>query len=416
LPILVQYLVRRAGNVGRSVGVLYGVNTLGSAVACFMAAIWLLGGLGKTGTVYVAAALNLVVGAAALLIFMKEGRQTTPAGTDWREHAHPELERPRRRVLPFGLALGVASLMGFLSLSYELLWVRAYSFMTGGQAHTFPFLLGSFLAGIALGAVAVRRFCENVTDLDDPRHDRRLAYVVFLANVIGFLILPTIAFSAFFVPNDYAIAFPQWYMTLPAVVVGAAMLGATLPLISHIAIDPTDGNAGAKLSYLYVANIIGSSAGGLLTGFYLLDWFSLATISTGLALLGLALTAALFLGPTLRGLQPGRPLAEVASAALVVVLIAPTVFDSFYERLLYKEHFSSSQRLANIIETKTGVITVGEDRVVYGHGTYDGALSTNLVDDVNGIFRAYSVGAFHAAPRDVLSASLRALVSAATSG
>ncbi len=405
LPILVEYLVRRVGNVGRSVGILYGVNTLGSATACFVAAIWLLGGFGMTGTVYVAAIMNFAVGAGSLLLFVKEKRRSTPGGEERPAHASPE-SRASVVVMPFGLALGVASVMGFLSLSYEILWVRVYSFISGGQAHSFPFLLGSFLTGIALGALVVRPFCDNVTDLGDPRHSKLLAYVVFFANLIGFSILPVIALSAALVPNDSAVLFPQWYMTLPAVVIAAAVLGATLPLISHIAIDPAKGSSGAKLSYLYAANIIGSSAGGLVTGFYLLDWFSVGVISTGLALLGLVLTAALFLRPGLRRSEPARPLAAVAAAAFVVVLVAPAVFDSFYERLLFKEDYSTGQRFANIIETKTGVITVGEDRVVYGHGTYDGTLNTSLIDDTNGIFRAYGVSAFHPVPRNVLMIGL----------
>lgn len=405
LPILVEYLVRRVGNVGRSVGILYGANTLGSATACFVAAIWLLGGLGKTGTVYVAALMNFAVGAGALLLLLKGQRRSTAPGDD-RQTSAGSGPRARAVVMPFGLSLGVASLMGFLSLSYEILWARVYTFMTGGQAHTFPFLLGSFLFGIALGALAVRRFCGNVTDLDGTRHARLLAYVVFLANLISFSTLLVIAFSASLVPREAAVLFPQWYMTLPVVVMAAAMFGATLPLISHLAIDPAQGAAGTKLSYLYVANIVGSSAGGLLTGFYLLDRFSLATISTGLALLGLALTAALFLAPRLRGMQLVQSLAAVASAALVVLLVAPAGFDFFYERLLYKEEYSTGQRFANIIETKTGVIAVGMDRVVYGHGKYDGAPNTNLVDDTNGIFRPYSISAFHPAPRDVLMVGL----------
>ena len=38
LPLLVAELVRLSRHVGRSVGILYFVNTLGSAVACFVAA------------------------------------------------------------------------------------------------------------------------------------------------------------------------------------------------------------------------------------------------------------------------------------------------------------------------------------------------------------------------------------------
>lgn len=71
LPLLVAHLVRRFGNVGRSVGVLYFVNTLGSALASFAAPLAFLPALGQARTVWVAAAFN---GAAALLVFVEHLR------------------------------------------------------------------------------------------------------------------------------------------------------------------------------------------------------------------------------------------------------------------------------------------------------------------------------------------------------
>ena len=67
LPILVAFLVGLSGNVGRSVGLLYFVNTLGSAVSCFIAARWLFGLLGKQGAVTLAASLNIAVGVGAIV-------------------------------------------------------------------------------------------------------------------------------------------------------------------------------------------------------------------------------------------------------------------------------------------------------------------------------------------------------------
>src|SRR6266404_72681 len=61
LPILTQFLVRRVMNVGRTVGLLYGVNTLGSASACFASGVWLMRNLGMQKVVVLAAAINLVV-------------------------------------------------------------------------------------------------------------------------------------------------------------------------------------------------------------------------------------------------------------------------------------------------------------------------------------------------------------------
>jgi predicted membrane-bound spermidine synthase len=46
LPILVMRVVEHSGNVGKSVGLLYFLNTLGSAVACFVVALWMMRSLG----------------------------------------------------------------------------------------------------------------------------------------------------------------------------------------------------------------------------------------------------------------------------------------------------------------------------------------------------------------------------------
>ncbi len=67
LPVLVAYLVRRSRNVGRSVGMLYFINTLGSAAGAFAAAGWILGGLGQARTVSLAASINLAVATTVLI-------------------------------------------------------------------------------------------------------------------------------------------------------------------------------------------------------------------------------------------------------------------------------------------------------------------------------------------------------------
>ena len=75
LPLLTAHLVRRTGNVGRSLGRLYSVNTLGSALASLAAVLVLMRALGQHAVVMVAVALNLAVGAAALLLAFAEHRR-----------------------------------------------------------------------------------------------------------------------------------------------------------------------------------------------------------------------------------------------------------------------------------------------------------------------------------------------------
>jgi predicted membrane-bound spermidine synthase len=382
LPILTEYLVRRYRNVGRSVGNLYAVNTFGSATACFVAALFLLGWLGKTGTVALAGSLNILVGTGAVLIHLRGSageERPAPSGED--VGARPQL-------LGFRLALLLAFLTGFIALSYEIVWARVYNYVSEGRATAFPLFLGAFLFGIAAGSLVARRYCAG-----GMTHLVALARFVLLANAVGFLVVPVLVWAG---PVMWF-----WTGTLPLVALAAALLGATFPLLCHAGIPPQD-RAGARLSYMYVANIVGSVAGGLLTGFFLLDVFSLRTIAVSLSLLGLALGAALFLAAGLRGRPLTARLVATGAAAIVVLALSP-VFDNAYFRLQFKSKPPKNGTLTHIVENKSGVITVDSDKRIYGGGAYDGAYNIDPTgDDINAVYRAYALSGFHPAPRAVL--------------
>ena len=76
LPLLVAHLVRSSGNVGKSVGPLYFVNTLGSALASAAAVLVILGRAGQAGSVRFAALLNVTV---SLLAYVAHRRAERPA-------------------------------------------------------------------------------------------------------------------------------------------------------------------------------------------------------------------------------------------------------------------------------------------------------------------------------------------------
>ena len=68
LPLLVAHTTRLSGNVGRSVGTLYFINTLGSALAAGLAVVLFLRVLGQSGSVMLAAFINVIAGIAVLVI------------------------------------------------------------------------------------------------------------------------------------------------------------------------------------------------------------------------------------------------------------------------------------------------------------------------------------------------------------
>lgn len=81
LPLLVAHAVRLSGNVGRSVGMLYFVNTLGSALASFATATLLLGMFGQQRTVWLATALNVAIGLLVLILAKESGNAVADSAT-----------------------------------------------------------------------------------------------------------------------------------------------------------------------------------------------------------------------------------------------------------------------------------------------------------------------------------------------
>lgn len=397
LPLLVIYLVRRFDNVGRSVGILYFANTLGSAVACFAVALWLLRELGMSGTVTVAAAMNIVVGLVALVIGLVDRSNSRKApANDWPASARSDqnLTSDTAAGLSFVHASVVVALVGYISLSYEILWARLYSYLTSGSSAAFSLMLGAFLMGIAMGSIVSRRFCRLAASANQVR---TVAYFLLLANVIGFLVAPTVSFVML---HTY-----RWTATLLMVTVAAGMLGAAFPLICHLAIAP-NARAGSRLSYLYFANIVGAAAGSLITGFVLLDYWSFAANSMFLAVLGIGVSTVLLILVSRVRVRNLLAAGGFAIASVAVVALALPSYDAFYERLLYKWKLTSGTRFADTVETRSGVINVTPDGTIFGGGGFDGIYSTDLVEDRNGIVRPYFLGALHAKPNRVLMIGL----------
>jgi predicted membrane-bound spermidine synthase len=69
LPLLVAYRVKSTGHVGKSVSWLYFVNTLGGGLGAFLATFTFLRLHGLSGSVQVAALLNVVSAAIVLAVY-----------------------------------------------------------------------------------------------------------------------------------------------------------------------------------------------------------------------------------------------------------------------------------------------------------------------------------------------------------
>ncbi len=394
LPLLVAHLVRRNGNVGESVGVLYSVNTFGSAIACFLTAYILMRAFGESGSTRIAGLINACVAATAFVLYVLDRRTSA-----WQiRHGSPRapVADSGRALLPFRAGLLLSGGVGFIAICYEIVWYRLYSLASGRSASCFALLLGWYLMGVGYGSLAVRDACRGNLRNELSAVLRALSTVILWGSVAAFLVGPVLATAvAQGAPLE---------ITYPLTFLGAALLGAAFPLVSHASIDPNGASSGAKLSYLYLANIVGCASGGYLVGLVAMDQFSIRGISLILLSIGFALCCGVILAA---GRLRFSARQWVGLAAVVIVILGSgSLYSSLYERLVLKTEHVPGIDFRNVAESRTGVATVTSDGTVYGGGVYDGRISVDLIHDVNGIFRPFAVDALHPAPKRVLMIGL----------
>lgn len=293
-------------------------------------------------------------------------------------------------------ALAVAFLSGYVALSYEILWYRAFSFTSGGAASAFGLMLGAYLLGLAFGALAVRRACRDTGASARALQMESLFLLTLTATLASFFVVPLLAWM---VSKGLA-----WRTALPAVGIAAAGLGSVFPLTTHLAVEP-DERAGRNVSYIYLSNILGSTLGSLLTGFVVLDHLTLAGTHVVLLYLGLAISLLLLLLRR-RGRPPLAPAALIAAVAVAAGLAGTMPFESLYEKLQLKNEYGPGRRFAHVVENRSGVITVNEIGQVFGGGIYDGAYNTGLREDKNTIIRCYALAELRPEIPDVLMIGL----------
>jgi predicted membrane-bound spermidine synthase len=389
LPILAEYFVRRTGNIGETVGILYSVNTFGSALACFAAALLLMQLLGQAGSVRLAVCFNLFVGATALVLQIKD------SAPDLRK---PETEpRMPQEVIPLWIGMLLAGIMGFIALAYEIIWYRLYAFASGGLAPCFAYLLAYYLLGIAYGSLQVHEAYRNKTGNNLRSTLGATSSVVMLGTIAAFLVGPALAlWIVHFDSISYVFVF-----------IAAALLGSAFPLLSHAAIDPAR-NSGKAISIIYVSNIIGSTLGSFLVGFVILDYWS--TFATSLLLLGLGFLVACALA-VLSGPHTQKRIVIAAGVACVALALGSRpLYSSVYERLLFKTEYNNSMKFSEVVENKSGVIAVYPSTSDYGYltpmvysgGAYDGQIIIDILHDSNLLFRAFAISGMHPNPRKVL--------------
>lgn len=280
-------------------------------------------------------------------------------------------------------------MIGFLSLSQEILWVRLVSFNYGGMPYAFSLVLTCYLLGIAIGANIGKYFCKKATDL------YLVIAVTLLFAGITDILTPILA------PRILGRSFSNFILTALTITMTAGIKSVLFPIAHHLGSSQQGPHVGSSVSKIYFGNILGSTLGPIVTGFFLLNQFTVEQCFdiVGAVALALSILSAVYTSSK-------QKLVTVAAAALIVLWIlkpwnSPNAIHSLANHGDEKTH-----PVLEIIQNKQGIIHTIENRetgdVIFGMNEYDGRINTNMLIDSNMLERAYVLAAAHPKPSRIL--------------
>ncbi len=313
-PLMSAGLVRaQPAAQGESIAMLYFANSLGAAAGVLTSGFVLIAWVGLPGTLRSAGVINLCLAAIVWML------------------ARPVHHRPLAaraggaRAAP--LLLAVAFFTGLASFVYEISWIRMLALVLGASTHSFELMLSTFILGLALGGLAVRRRADRL-----PRPARALGWIQLTMGLLALATLPLyhLTFDVMARLMDALTRSETGYLLFNLAGQGLSAFimlpvtfcaGMTLPLITVALLR--DGAGEAAIGRVYAANTLGAIAGVLFALHIGLPGLGLkGTLLAGAlvdVLLGLVLLRHTALGP--------RVLAAAAAAGAALFLPLALAFE-----------------------------------------------------------------------------------------
>jgi len=319
LPVISHYLVRDRSGVGRSVSLLYAVNTFGAALGALLAGFYLPLWLGFDQTYRMAMALSAAVGLAAILLARRQS--AAPLVLDPARNRSAD-KTPAESVLPLPLLRGLALLSGLVTLALQVLWTRMFAQVLQNSVYTFAVILVMFLLCLAFGAALANRLMR-VRSRPVTTLSALLTAGALLVSASPFVFdlwtdgLHYIGGQSGW--NSYILS----VFATALVVMGPPLmvLGTIFPYLLKLA-EPNVDSVGRMVGQLSALNTVGAIVGSLAAGFLLLDWLGLWS---SIRLMGIIyLLAALYVSVCVRSDSPKRLALPMVGILLLVSLLDTT--------------------------------------------------------------------------------------------
>jgi spermidine synthase len=257
----------------RDVAALYALNTLGAVLGTVASTFVLLEALGTRQTLWLAAAVNLIIAICARAV----DRATPAVEAPEASPAQPASDAGRSvAAAPVVFLLAASASVGFAFFLLELVWYRLLAPLLGGSVFTFGLVLAVALVGVGIGGLMYALTATN----------RPATLVAFATTCLleGAAVAATyalgdaVAVLAISMNSLRAAGFlaqtAGWTLVTALVVMPPAIVaGYQFPVLIAL-FGRGRANVGRQIGAAYAANTAGAIAGSLAGGFGLLPWLT----------------------------------------------------------------------------------------------------------------------------------------------
>ncbi len=360
LPLLGRFVTAFEKEAGHLVGRLYALNTLGAATGCFLAGFFLIRDFGVMGSLYIAAALNLVVAFGGWYLSRNPDILSYETAEDevFQKVEASVVNKPDGK---FYILVAAFFMSGLISIGYELLWMRSIVHLLCGFTYVFSSVLTVYLLGNVIGTAIGSGLVKT---LKIPAAG--FAITLFLLGLCGIFYLPVmilwssrlmpwineqVELTSNIIPFSTFLAKPliqsMFLFLIPAIIMGIGFPIALQAWTNHV------HKVGKSTGTAYAANTIGAVVGGIVVGFVFIP---LGGLQLSIILLGLA-------GIWVAGIMylsfAGYSL-KITRFALIAVAVVFTIIAASMPSDLFETVVASNPELLKelkLLDIKEGVTT-----------------------------------------------------------
>jgi spermidine synthase/tetratricopeptide (TPR) repeat protein/MFS family permease len=266
LPVLLKLLAKSVDETGKEVARLYWVNSFGAVLGTALAGFFLIRLYTLDGTIWIAAAVNILVGIAAYILAKDIKQESSVSQTP--DKSSTAAKYPQSIITP---AIAVAVGSGFISMVYELTWIRLLTTLLGSSTYSFSVMLIAFIGGIALGGWIISIVIGRVKNLMFLLAICQAGAALFmLATLPLYERLPYYLWKLSTLLSNTPENFPlflffEFLFCFVLMIIPTTFSGMSLPVVAKIAAGDMKA-LGKNVGNVFSLNTIGAVAGAVITG------------------------------------------------------------------------------------------------------------------------------------------------------